>query len=53
MSYNKLTYVFLLNKLMSGMIFETAMCKFISKVYIERHNLCLIFIMWSCENGVS
>jgi len=29
----------------SGVIFETAMRKFASKVYCERHDLCLFFII--------
>lgn len=39
---------------MSGVIFESTMRKFASKVRCESHDPCLCFIIfWSCENLVS
>lgn len=41
---------------MSGVIhiyiFKTTMLKFTSKDCYERHDLCLLFIIWSSENAV-
>jgi hypothetical protein len=38
---------------MSGVIFETVICKFASKDGCEMHNLFLVFIILSFENAVS
>lgn len=38
---------------MYGVINETAMHKFASKVYVERHDLCFCFIWRMFENAVS
>lgn len=37
---------------MSGVIFETEIHKFASKYYCEVQDLCLFFIISSCENAV-
>jgi len=49
----KYTVKMLKINVMSGVMFETAMRKFASKVCCERHELCLFFVIWSCENAVS